>query len=381
MMQFAQRRGARSFAPVLALLLAGCTMGGQLHVTHSEDPKFIDRDVRFRTDYFFRVFDYCTAPKRQDGNGPAQDNPLANILPSSDALYRYRMTGRASALATKIRFESGVLKDWQIDPWGARVSYDQEGAPQFQPAPAAIRPTAPAEDAGARVKAILALMAGVPEAQRPMLDGPLVTLLAMLTGATVSTATANPVISTALDQFRAELVAAENAGEKARDQIVDEAKKEGKYGEADKKTVDDAAKTAQDKAKAKAEAEAISSATLKMAALFQTASDECGIGRLRKRGFQVLGPEGMRQFDPTDRLIMAVSFSAKPLISTLQEYASRVNSPRANPADRLLPLVRENLVLTEARAAAAAAKPVDKTLDPIFDAAAKRLQPAQGQQQ
>ena len=73
---------------------------------------------------------------------------------------------------------------------------------------------------------------------------------------------------------------------------------------------------------------------------------------------------------------MAVSFDAKPLIQTLQEYSGRILRPKSTEAERLLPLARENLALAEARRAADAAKPADAAnVATIFDAAITKLAP------
>ncbi len=44
---------------------------------------------------------------------------------------------------------------------------------------------------------------------------------------------------------------------------------------------------------------------------------------------------------------MAMHTSAAPLIETLQEYAGRMLKDKANPAEQLLPLVRENTRVVE----------------------------------
>ena len=73
----------------------------------------------------------------------------------------------------------------------------------------------------------------------------------------------------------------------------------------------------------------------------------CADGTPARRGFQILGPEGFRTFDQDERLIMAMSSSAKPLIQTLQEISRNVLASQPNPADTLLPLVLERLRIVE----------------------------------
>jgi hypothetical protein len=74
----------------------------------------------------------------------------------------------------------------------------------------------------------------------------------------------------------------------------------------------------------------------------------CPSGTLARRGFQILGPEGWRTFDQDERLIMAMSSSAKPLVNTLQELSRNVLNAQQNPAEALLPLVLERLRIVEA---------------------------------
>lgn len=43
-----------------------------------------------------------------------------------DSLYRFRMTGKAHPLTTRVNFESGTLTAGQIDPFGATVAFDKK---------------------------------------------------------------------------------------------------------------------------------------------------------------------------------------------------------------------------------------------------------------
>jgi hypothetical protein len=78
----------------------------------------------------------------------------------------------------------------------------------------------------------------------------------------------------------------------------------------------------------------------------RTADQEC---KELRRGFQVLGPEGWRVFRQDERLLLAMSSSGKPLISTMQELAGRVLNNQPSQAELLLPLVREELRATRAK--------------------------------
>ena len=99
---------------VATIMLAGCSVAPEHHVRTGSDPRFQDKNVAFRTTYYFRVFDYC---KGQDGKHPN--------VPASDGLYRFTMTGKANTSTNNIKFESGSLKSWEIDPLGAAVIYDE----------------------------------------------------------------------------------------------------------------------------------------------------------------------------------------------------------------------------------------------------------------
>ena len=44
---------------VATIMLAGCSVAPEHHVRTGSDPRFQDKNVAFRTTYYFRVFDYC----------------------------------------------------------------------------------------------------------------------------------------------------------------------------------------------------------------------------------------------------------------------------------------------------------------------------------
>ena len=105
---------------VVMFLLAGCARPPSATVGEGANPFHVDKDVVFRTTYYFRVFDYCVARKLK--NQEFKDV----VVPLTDSLYRFRMTGKANTLLSDIKFESGTLKAWEIDPFGAKVEYDPE---------------------------------------------------------------------------------------------------------------------------------------------------------------------------------------------------------------------------------------------------------------
>lgn len=106
--------------PVLlsVLLLGACgSVPESMQVRAGVDPRHQDDDVRFRTTYYFRVFDVC-----RDRNGKA-----LSVTPQGDSLYRFRMTGKAKGgLASHVHFESGILHKTEIDPFGSSIIFDDK---------------------------------------------------------------------------------------------------------------------------------------------------------------------------------------------------------------------------------------------------------------
>jgi hypothetical protein len=231
-------------APLAALLaasqlLAGCVVPGHMNVSNGLEPENADRNVRFQSTYYFRAFDYCWMAKSKSVDG----KPYREIVPETDVIYRYRLTGRASALGNKTQFESGTLDAKTIDPFGKSVRFDK-----------------------------------------------------------------------ANDLFMKSDGSSSSGGK-------EEAPTGGKTNSAETTPGSPQAET-------------------------PPAADGYCTLKDRMRGFQIMGPEGMRDFDQNSRLIVAMHSSAEPLIDTLNEYSGRLLKPRVNPAEQLLPLAREsNLVL------------------------------------
>ncbi len=100
------------------LLIGACgSVPESMQVRAGVDPRHQDDDVRFRTTYYFRVFDVC-----RDRNGKA-----LRVTPHGDSLYRFRMTGKAKGgLTSKVHFESGILHKTEIDPFGSSVVFDDK---------------------------------------------------------------------------------------------------------------------------------------------------------------------------------------------------------------------------------------------------------------
>ena len=91
-----------------------------------------------------------------------------------------------------------------------------------------------------------------------------------------------------------------------------------------------------------------------------------------RRGFQILGPEGWRTFDQDERLLIAMTTSAKPLISALKELSGRLLNEQPTREATLLPLVQERLRIVRAergldRLEAGEPKAADEALKQIID--------------
>lgn len=102
-----------------------------MHVRKGVDPQNADKDVVFRTTYYFRVSDICDASNPTGVTNAASTSPFINKhgRPQyliKDSLYRFVMTGKANPVFNKIHFESGVLKSFEIDPFGATVDFDED---------------------------------------------------------------------------------------------------------------------------------------------------------------------------------------------------------------------------------------------------------------
>lgn len=97
------------------VLLSSCSVDSQHHVRTGEDPRYQDKDVAFRTTHYFRVFDYCYNEHQKQ----------SRQYPKTSGLYRFKMTGKSNTHNNIVKFESGALKSWELDPLGATVIYDK----------------------------------------------------------------------------------------------------------------------------------------------------------------------------------------------------------------------------------------------------------------
>jgi hypothetical protein len=317
-----------AFGIILAgLVLSGCTVPEHMHVTEGNAPQNVDKDVRFRTTYYFRVFDYCRMRNAKIGN-----QEYRKIIPETDTLYRYRMTGKSSALFNDIKFESGTLKAVQIDPFGADVVYDPDmNGFRFRSRDKAETEKRILDEARSREETRNEALASFSEmtAQYDKI---------FRSGSRHPLAKDNDVKTTLLKAMADSLAAfngtASGSGAKAQSQ-------DG---------------TGQGGAAQRGAAQGSAAAQTAIGDAAPESDIACPDGARRQTGFQIMGPEGMKTFDQDERLIMAMHTSAKPLTETLQEYSGRILRGRANPAEQLLPLTRENIRVIEAQRAVDLAK-------------------------
>ena len=453
------------------------------------DPENIDEDVAFRTTYYFRVFDYCASLQHTQTGG---EDTYNGVVPLTDSLYRFRMTGKIDTLATEVRFESGTLKSYEIDPLGAQVEYDkntkrfrfisQREADQQARAQAAlaefrewlnyyrnlvldnIKQEREAENGdGLPSKSAL-----IPQSTLEKIKDVMEARLGEFASRKRDQATVQNLIDSSRGTWEAKFMAtaraltlaaeviddealrlardadtkvaqasqtkdvwlnaktayleAREAHRNAKEELVqkermidtvdgeiagmialsstteqtdlqtsqlDELKQKQKRRKDDisnletqindleaaaenakeerdntvrehQESVRDA-ELAHERAAAKfdeildtAEPLAVYTEQRAFSLGADTSTDGeilCPAGLTRRRGFQVLGPEGWRTFDQDERLILAMSTSARPLIGTLKELSNRVLDARAGEKTQIFPLVEERLRTAEAEAA------------------------------
>ncbi len=265
-------------ALILLLLGEGCSTVGDvtrsLRIDMSEHPAYQDEQVRFRTTYYFRIVDSCQV---QDGKEYAKEyakesnydkdrKPFSvrnsgKLKIVSDSLYRFRMTGRASALFARIHFESGVLRAEQIDPFGTKVTLDKD-TNTFRVTPASVDREDDRRDQIVseirRLKALLEVPKEDQKKNRPLVED-----------------SENIQLIKDMIEEQLKLLSHENGSGV------------GRSGNS------------------------------------KVSNQLCPNGRPTQRSYSLYGPEGVRHLDPDERLLMAMSSDSKPLIGMLQELAGR----------------------------------------------------------
>lgn len=450
----------------IVALQVGCSVPVHQRVSDGIQPEHVDTNVRFRTTYYFRVFDFCPPTKphyAKDSTGirggasqnRAPADPVlspgdSKLLILTDSLYRFRMTGKANALTNRIHFESGTLRASEIDPFGANIEFDQENNRFFHVSAREtkrraiesmelkrvrdakrdiepelrelIKERGKLEDAtgiagGARKDSLDKLIQKKTATLEALVDREHVLLLAQSPLEVVPKPSVPDAVFavTRLDQSaqamaklldesseaRKELnqplalgelpesgsatafgrevrIALENllrAAEDKTEQMKQAQQELEEKRDTEKKRVTDAnekleedegfkqARNAAAKGRAllakarglTAELARISVSNAALSARAPAASPGrasgsdapeqiiCGDGNPARRGFQIMGPEGWRTFDQDERLVMAMSSSAKPLIGVIKELASRINAQQLSESERRLPFAIEHL--------------------------------------
>lgn len=104
---------------LIPAVVSGCAVPRHTHVTQGVDPRLSETDVRFPTSCYFRTFDYCgnrDAAASCGGSGPVMS--YRNIVPSTDTVYRFRMTGKAPGQAREVEW-SLIMADGLINRFAA----------------------------------------------------------------------------------------------------------------------------------------------------------------------------------------------------------------------------------------------------------------------
>lgn len=493
---------------ILSLTLAGCwgDVGNSFKIDSGVEPRYQDRDVRFRTTYYFRVFDICDVldeDRRMLDYAPVGNTFTKRVKGRykilNDSLYRFRMTGKASAAFQDIVFESGTLRAEQIDPFGSSIDFDEKTR-KFQLRSASDnREIQQRSDVHAEVERLLKLLDKFPGENHPnakvkienlileqleslatkgsvgrsaslavevattkesvlavienLKQEPVLvdvqrldTVLQKLTQENDNVFTATDDLNKSIDPLikssRELLAVIETAinketikknehpdsgpsGEKpaktlapltqavedrkeaaAKVQTAEQDKKVAvsekgkaeqnkiavpdkfalpenpitKLEEAKKELIEKSdelndkrqklLKLTESKNKVEGEIKNLKRAkgmlypsTDKPDLTVSTSDSTCADGIPSRRGFQVLGPEGFRSFDPDERLVMALSINSKPLISALQQFSDqRVKGGPTNTSAESIKTERERLGSTRQ-----ALDQLRKTLDPDGD--------------
>ncbi len=283
--------------------LAGCAIGdvpAALRIDSGMDPDKQDQYTRFRTTYYFRVLDSCrideegNSTRRSDGEdnsgggsaklkdyakfGPFIERKSGKTKVVNDTVYRFRMTGKASALFNKITFGSGVLRADQIDPFGSSVEYKNG---RFEVKTGSI----------ARQKE---LRGGLIEEIRELRE---------------------------LQDRLAKDPAQPLALEEIQRIITDRVKLLNGGGAAPSTAPSD-----------------------------ETSSNVlCPEGRPIKKSYFLYGPEGVRELDPDERLLMAMSSDSKPLIGMLEELSGRQRKALSTASSGANILVQEEKWIADSK--------------------------------
>lgn len=326
--------GLKATASCCAIIatLAAC-VPSSMHVMRGTDPRYINDDVRFRATYYFRTFDYCwdaDVKLSQLGAEAGRAVPYRNIIPETDTIYRYRMTGKANSLTTKVRFESGTLRKEEIEPFGKQISFSEAGNGFYIRDAGEVRSAEERDLAERRQWRRIHLLEDLYSQLTGQNDTEIKNeIRAEIIAAVRALASSNSPLSDGQRAIVQAMIDQQLAPLKARI---------GTLTETEEMT--------------KNELEAIKRGMAATKASDTQIANElaaCPIGQKIRKGFQVMGPEGIKTFDQDERLILAMSTSAKPLIQTLQEYSSRILDARTDATSQRLAVSDELVRALRAR--------------------------------
>jgi len=313
--------------PVLGLIalisafttLTACGVPPEMQIAHSNDPQYRDENAVFRATYYFRVFDVCQLETQRIAAGAFINNQGQTKVLLSDSLYRYTMTGKADSLTNRIKFESGVLKAQEIDPFGAQVAFDRQNNQFYVKSSAQVQQEARTSETFAAIDRLIDLRDSLPKDASGQVN-----------------ATAAAQIDAAIQK---QLVA-----------LGGDLAPEDQGGGSGIGTTGSAASGAM-------------------------SADKCAQSNgIVRRGFQIMGPEAVKTYDQDDRLILAMTTSAQPLISTIKDISSRLTSTRPATAAQLQPLADERVRILQAeRAVDQASASSGSTAATVVDAAINGL--------
>lgn len=308
---------------IASTAIAGCSGVGDvpvgLRVDTGLEPQHIDEQVRFRTTYYFRVLEGCplepndyTEVSRQ---GPFVKRISGFFMPLSDSLYRFRMTGQAAALFNKIHFESGVLRKEQIDPFGSTVRFNQK-TNSFLPISAdQLRSQAKGDAAMNEISRMRKLLAefkkdtNLSEESKQAIESQLKEII----------------------RHRLEVIKTNPLGSDTTSQIPDSNPPSVANAQTHvSSTTSQLESTTHSQASSAISPMSASASSSHRSATVsendtrprQSQKEERGCnGQPSSKKYYLLGPEGSKELDSSDRLLMALSVDSKPLLGMLQQIS------------------------------------------------------------
>ena len=315
-------------AVLFVMLLGACAVPEHMRVRAGIDPRNQDDNVRFRSTYYFRVFDVCRNPD----NGEVE----VHGPPQLDSLYRFRMTGKASSFFSRVHFESGTLHKSEIDPFGSNVVPDKNLG-------------------GYRV--VSREETGVIARRNERYDQieRRLKLLEKIYKHVGSQANVE-----AFEQLMEELgKSTDQISEKERQQRLETLTK---YVDESRTQLDgDFKETFVPIMKALVNSIKNQIVNLDPLTISNSKNNShknssnsrdvrgCPEGTELKRGFQIMGPEGISTFNQDQRLVMAMTSSGKPLISMLKMLSGGMLAAHGSGSESLLPLAQEHIAVLRAK--------------------------------